>query len=254
VQDLQSDQIPQVVGSYGDKPQIELLAWPYFPLLMPNNEHPITKNLDNVLSVFPNSIDTIKTPGIRKTILLATSNNARRLSTPAIVSFNSLKTEEDMKTFNQANIPVAVLLEGEFTSLYSNRLPRSVMDTLSTVYGQPFLSSARSTNQMIVTSDADLVFNVVANNRDPRKTPMGWNQYTERQYANKDFFLNCMEYLVNPSGILEARSKNLTLRLLDPKKVEESKTKWQLINIAIPIILVLIFGFIYQALRRRKYQ
>lgn len=254
VQDLQSDQMPQVVGSYGDKPQIELLAWPYFPLLMPNNEHPITKNLDNVLSVFPNSIDTIKTPGIRKTILLATSNNARRLSTPAIVSLNSLKTEEDMKTFNQANIPVAVLLEGEFTSLYSNRLRRSVMDTLNTVYGQPFLSSAKSRNQMIVTSDADLVFNVVAKNRDPRKTPMGWNQYTERQYANKDFFLNCIEYLVNPSGILEARSKNLTLRLLDPKKVEESKTKWQLINIAVPIILVLIFGFIYQALRRRKYQ
>ena len=83
---------------------------------------------------------------------------------------------------------------------------------------------------------------------------MGFNQFTQRMYANKDFFLNCVEYLVNPSGILETRSKDFTLRLLDPKKVEESKTKWQLINIGVPIVLILVFGFIYQALRRKKYQ
>ena len=107
---------------------------------------------------------------------------------------------------------------------------------------------------MVVVSDADIVINVVTQRRDPKDTPMGWNQFTERQYANKDFFLNCIEYLVNPSGILEARSKDFTLRLLDPKKVEEGKTRWQLINIGIPVILILIFGFSYQAIRRKKYQ
>lgn len=260
VQDLQSDQIPQVVGNYGGQPQIELVSWPYFPLLTPYINHPISKNLDNVLSIFPNSIDTIKTSGVNKTVLLSTSANARSLNTPAIVSFNSLKTEEDMKTFTQKNIPVAVLLEGKFTSLYANRFSAVVADSqsqntfrpgMARVYNGPFLASS-SSNKMIVISDADLVANVVTQNEGPK--PMGFNQFTQRQYANKDFFLNCVEYLVNPSGILEARSKDLTLRLLDPKKVEESKTTWQFINIGIPVILILIFGFIYQALRRKKYQ
>jgi len=254
VQDLQSDQIPQVVGNYGGQPQIEILPWPYFPLLTTNNEHPITKNLDNVLSIFPNSIDTIRVSGIKKTILLSTSANARSLSTPAIVSLNSLQTEEDMKTFNQKNIPVTVLLEGKFSSIFSNRISSALADTLAKMYGQPFLPSSQFDNKMIISSDADLVMNEVTQSRDPQKTPMGWNQYTQRTYANKDFFLNCLEYLVNPSGILETRSKDFTLRLLDPKKVEASRTKWQLINIAVPILGVLIFGFIYQALRRKKYQ
>jgi gliding-associated putative ABC transporter substrate-binding component GldG len=253
VQDLQSDQIPQVVGSYGGQPQIELVSWPYFPLLSSASDHPISKNLDNVLSIFPNSIDTIKTSDVKKTILLSTSDNARRLSTPAIVSFNSLKTEEDMKTFNEAHIPIVVLLEGTFTSLYSNRISKALADTLERSYGQPFLSSSRA-NKMVITSDADIVMNVVTPNRDPRKTPMGWNQFTERQYANKDFFLNCVEYLVNPSEILQTRSKDFTLRLLDPKKVDQNKTVFQFANIGIPIVLILLFGFIYQLLRKRKYQ
>ena len=158
-----------------------------------------------------------------------------------------------MKTFDQQHIPIAVLLEGRFSSLYANRFS-AVTDDPSTT-GRPFnqsFTASSSLNKMIVISDADLVANVVTQNEGPK--PMGFNQFTERQYANKDFFLNCVEYLVNPSGILEARSKDLTLRLLDQKKVDESKTTWQFVNIGLPIILILIFGFIYQALRRRKYQ
>lgn len=257
VQDLQSDQIPQVVGTYGGQPQIELLAWPYFPLLSPAFNHPISKNLDNVLSIFPNSIDTIKTAGVKKTILLSTSDNARTLSTPAIVSLNTLKTEEDMKSFNRKNIPVAVLLEGRFTSLFANRFGAVAADSTSGAvsqarpFNQPFLPSSVE-NKMIIASDADLVVNVFKPNEGP--TPMGFNQFTERQFANKDFFLNCVEYLVNPSGILEARSKDLTLRLLDPKKVEQQKATWQFVNLGIPVILILLFGFIYNELRKRKYR
>lgn len=194
VQDLQSDQIPQVVGNYGGQPQIELVAWPYFPLLIPGNLHPISKNLDNVLSIFPNSMDTIRTGNVKKTILLTTSANARSLSTPAIVSLNSLKTEEDMKTFNQKNIPVAVLLEGNFASLYSNRFSAVIADTSSRnvvtgekprLFNQPFVALSPST-RMIIVSDADIVANVVTQNEGPK--PMGFNQFTQRQYANKDFF------------------------------------------------------------------
>lgn len=252
VQDLQCDRLPLVVGNMGDKPQMELQDWPYFPLLSSYSGHPISKNMDLVLSMFPNSIDTVKATGVRKTVLLATSSNGRTLSTPAIVSLNSVKTEEDLKTFNKANIPVAMLLEGRFSSLFTNRLSQAKMDTLAGIYKQPFRATSDDENQMIVISDADIATNVFSPKQGP--LPMGFNQFTNYQYANRDFILNCIEYLVNPSGILETRSKDYTLRLLDPEKVENEKSQWQLINIGVPVLLVVLFGFIYQTVRKRKYQ
>lgn len=252
VQDLQCDKVPLVVGNYGDKPQMQLTDWPYFPLLNSYSNHPIAKNLGQVLSLFPNSIDTIKTAGISKTILLASSANSRTLVTPAMVSLNSVKTEDDIKTFNRAHIPVAVLLEGRFSSLYSNRLSGAVLDTLANMFHQPFLPQASVATKMIVLSDADIVSNVFSQQQGPLE--MGLNQFTQTQYANKDFILNSIEYLVNNSGILETRSKDFTLRLLDPKKVESDKTFWQAINIGAPVLLILLFGAVFQALRKRKYQ
>lgn len=252
VQDLQCDKVPLVVGNFGDKPQMQLTDWPYFPLLSSYTSHPISKNLNQVLSIFPNSIDTIKTPDIAKTILLASSANARSLITPAIVSLNSVKTEEDIRTFNKAHIPVAVLLEGKFSSLYSNRLGQSTLDSMDKIYQQPFLRNTSVANKMIVISDADVAGNVFSQQQGPLE--MGFNQFTQTQYANRDFILNCVEYLVNPSGILDARSKDFTLRLLDPKKIESGKNFWQIINIGLPVLLVLLFGFVFQFLRKRKYQ
>ena len=252
VQDLQCDKVPLVVGNYGDKPQMQLTEWPYFPLLNSYSGHPIAKNLGQVLSLFPNSIDTIKTAGISKTILLASSANSRTLVTPAMVSLNSVKTEDDIKTFNRSHIPIAVLLEGKFSSLYSNRLSGAVLDTMANLYQQPFLPQASVPTKMIVISDADIVSNVFSQQQGPLE--MGLNQFTQTQYANKDFILNSLEYLVNNSGILETRSKDFTLRLLDPKKVESDKTFWQIINIGGPVLLILLFGAVFQALRKRKYQ
>ncbi len=250
VQDLQCDKFPLVVGSVGDQPQIDLVDWPYFPLLDPQPASPITSNLGKVLSVFPNSVDTIKTPGIKKTILLTGSANGRSLITPAIVSFNSVKTQEDLKTFNRPHIPVAVLLEGAFPSLYSNRLTQSYQDSLKTLYNQPFRSNSVST-KMVVISDADIVSNVVTQQDGPLE--MGVNQFTKANYANKDFILNTIEYLVNPTGIMETRAKDYTLRLLDTKKLENGRNNWTLINIGLPVLLVVLFGLVFQTLRRRKY-
>jgi ABC-2 type transport system permease protein len=249
VQDLQCEKIPMVVGNYGSQPQVEFMQWPYFPLLSSYSNNAISKNLDRVLSIFPNSIDTVKAPGVRKTILLATSDNSRILSTPAMVSLNTVKTQEDLNTFNKRQVPVAVLLEGTFTSLYANRPPANA-DTLANVYGQPFRSSSVE-NKMIVVADADIVTNVVTQNEGP--LPMGMDQFNKYQYANKDFLLNSLEYLVDPSGILTTRSKDYTLRLLDPKKVEEQRTTWQIVNLGLPLVLVLIAGAIFQFIRKRKY-
>lgn len=251
LQDLQCDKIPLVVGNYGSQPQMQLMPWPYFPTLSSYSNHPIAKNLDNVLSIFPNSLDTIKN-NIRKTVLLASSERSRTLSTPAIVSLNSVKTEEDKKTFNQPFVPVAVLLEGRFSSLYTNRLSTGMLDTLAGLYKQPFRAATEKESKMIVVSDADIVTNVVTAKEGP--LPMGYNQFTNYQYANKDFFLNCIQYLTDSSGILETRSKDFTLRLLDPQKTEDDRVKWQLLSIGLPVVLVLLFGAVYQAVRKRKYQ
>jgi len=251
LQDLQCDKIALAVGSMGDKPQMQLVPWPYFPLLNSYNDHPIAKNLNVVLSIFPNSIDTVEAEGIRKTILLASSANARTLGTPAIVSLNSARTEEEVKTFNRKNIPVAVLLEGRFTSLFANRISTGMKDSLAAVFRQPYLPVAMLENQMIVIADADIASNVVTQNEGP--LAMGMNQFTKTQYANKDFITNCIEYLVNSSGILSTRAKTFTLRLLDPAKMEAGKTRWQIINVTVPVVLVLLLAIVYQAAIRRKF-
>lgn len=252
VQDLQCDKLPLAVGSMGDKPQMQLVPWPYFPLLSAYNDNPISSNLNTVLSIFPNSMDTVEAEGIKKTILLATSDNTRTLSTPAIVTLNSVRSEEDLKTFNKKNIPIAVLLEGKFKSLFANRISAATADTLATLNKQPFLSESAVENKMIVIADADIAANVVTQNDGP--LTMGTNQFTKTRYANKDFIINAIEYLVNPSGILSARSKDLVLRLLDPAKIEKEKIKWQFINVGVPVLLILAFAFIYQAIRNKNYK
>jgi ABC-2 type transport system permease protein len=251
VQDLQCEKVPLVVGNIGNQPQMQFLPFPYFPLLSCYSNHPIAKNLDNVLSIFANSIDTVKAPGIQKTVLLATADHSRTLSTPAIVSWNSVKVEQDARTYTRAHVPVAMLLEGKFNSLYTNRISSATRDSLDKFYRHPFQSSNDFENKMIVISDADIVMNVVTQNEGPLF--MGMHQFNKYQYANKDFFLNCLEYLTNSSGILEARSKDYTLRLLDTTKFEDNRSYWQFFNIGIPTLLVTLLGLLFTWLRKRKY-
>jgi gliding-associated putative ABC transporter substrate-binding component GldG len=251
LQDMNCDQMPLAVGSVGGKPQIQLVSWPYFPLLTPSDHSPISRNLEPVLGIFVNSMDTVKAPGIDKTILLSSSDYARVLKTPAIVSWESVKQAADPANFKDKDVPAGVLLEGQFHSLYENRLSAAQRDTLQGL-GHPFLPSARQPGKMIVVADGDLILNQVSGKTGPLN--MGTNRYTEEQYANKDFFMNCMEYLTDPTGIIETRNKQLVLRNLDMQKVAEERTQWQLINIALPVLLVIGAGAVYQQVRKRKYQ
>lgn len=250
IADKHCDVIPVEVGSVGGQSQKQLLPWPYAPLLQPGSQHAIVKNQADVLAQFANSIDTVEANGITKTILLATSVNSYTMATPARVELNSLQKEEDVKKFNRKNIPVAVLLEGKFSSLYANRASQAQLDTLKT-YQQPFLSETINPGKVIVVSDADIVMNQVSEIVGP--LPMGTNKYTKNGYANKDFFLSCVEYLANKNNVLEAKAKDYTLRLLDVKKVSEERSSWQVINIVVPILLVCFFAFIFQWWRKRKY-
>jgi gliding-associated putative ABC transporter substrate-binding component GldG len=249
LQDMQSDKLPQLSGDAGNAQQQRLVDWPFFPILNGTN-HPITKNLDGVRALFPNTIDTVKAAGIKKTFLLRSSANARVLPAPAIVNFEFMQIAPDIKQFTVHDTAVAVLLEGKFNSLYANRASATQLDSLNRM-GVPFRTSAPEDTRMIVVADGDIATNQFSQVRGP--LAMGENLFTKYTYANKEFFTNSLEYLVNPSNILETRAKSYTLRLLDPVKVKDQKTTWQLINIALPILLVILAGWIYQQVRKKKY-
>jgi gliding-associated putative ABC transporter substrate-binding component GldG len=249
VQDKQSDVLPQAVGMVGDQPQIELLPWPYFPLLYSQSNHPIAKNLDAVVMQFPNSIDTVKAEGIEKSILLTSSNTTRTENAPLIVTVEILKRLDNAAAFKQSNVPLAVLLQGKFNSLFANRLPRTVADSLAAM-GTPFLANASKPGQVLITGDGDWVLNGFS-----REGPlaMGTNPYTQYQFANKNFLLNAIDYMTDETGIMATRSKDFTLRLLDPKKLEASGNQWRMLNIGLPLLLLLMAAGIMQWLRRKRY-
>jgi gliding-associated putative ABC transporter substrate-binding component GldG len=255
VMDLQCDFMPFVVGGSAANPQYEFLHWNYYPLFEPGGNHTINKNTGLIAGRFVNSMDTITAAGIKKTVLLSSSSNSRTISTPALISLNENRNSPEDAKFKKSNIPVGVLLEGKFTSLYRNRISRVQMDSLA-LYGTPFKDMSANDNKIIVIADGDIVLNDISPKDGP--LPMGLNFYTlntqyEYQFANRDFLLNCLEYLVNKPGIIETRNKDIVLRLLDTKKVKEQKTTWQLINIALPVLLVILSGLIYQQIRKRKY-
>ena len=251
VMDLQCDYLPFDVNGNG---QFEFLPWNYFPVLEGNNNHPINKNLGFVVGRFVNSIDTVEAEGISKTILLSSSANSRTISTPALISGKeNVNAPEDAK-FNKTHIPVAVLLEGKFISLYRNRLSQAMRDSLAR-YDQPYLPQNVSGTKMIVVSDGDMVLNSVFKNNP---LPMGANPFTygsqrDIPFANGNFLENCMEYLVNENNLMEAKSKEYVVRLLDSKKVKQEKTTLQIINIIVPVLTVILFALLFGWLRKRKY-
>lgn len=267
VMDLQCDLIPMVVGGSRDNPQIEFLHWNYFPMLNPGT-HQLDKNLGYVSSRFANSIDTIQVNDVHKSPLLVSSSNSRIISTPALISLNENKNAPEDEKFKRNAIPVSMLLEGQFTSLFKNRISQAQNDTLA-AHGVNFIDKSVNT-KMIITADGDIVFNDYIPSdqagQPPIPLPMGWNKYTYTEYmkqsemgklfipvANREFLLNCVEYLISNPAIAETRNKDIVLRLLDSKKIKAQKTTWQFVNIALPVLLIILFGFIYQQIRKRKY-
>ena len=248
--DLQCDFLPFDVNGNG---QFEFLHWNYFPLFQSKSNHLINKHIGLVAGRFVNSMDTVKAGGLTKTILLSSSANSRIISAPALISGDENRNAPEDDKFKSKDIPAAILVEGKFNSLYANRVSTATMDSMDR-YGTPFQSSCIYPNKMIIISDGDIPLNSVSQNNP---IPMGVNPFTvqsqyQYQFANKDFVQNCLGYLINNSGLIEAKAKDYTLRLLDAKKIEQ-RTTWQLINIVLPVLLVLLFAAAYQFWRKRKY-
>jgi ABC-2 type transport system permease protein len=246
IMDLNALPIPVVTGKIGNQPQTSFLPWYYFPILLPTSSHPIVKNLNAIKTEFISSIDTIENE-VKKTILLTSSRYSRLINTPVIIDLDIMKKQPDERLYNKPFQPVAVLLEGEFKSNFANRLNSEIAENENI----KFLDKSKPT-AMIVISDGDIIKSQFHYSKG-FPLPLGYDQYTGQTFGNKEFILNCMNYLCDETGLITVRSRELKLRLLDKTIIEKSKIKWQLINILIPIILISILSFLMYYIRKSNF-
>lgn len=246
VMDMQATPIPITTGFVGDRPQINLIPWFYFPLVSPASDHPMVRNLNAVRTEFVSTIDTVMAEGVQKTFLLQSSPYTRIEQTPARISFDIMEQRVDESLYSEGSKPVAVLLEGEFPSLYTNR--RSPVADLPRDYQR--LDKGEST-AMVVVADGDIIRNQFDNREQP--LPLGYDRFLDQTFGNADFILNAINYLNDDRGIMESRAREVRLRMLDRNRVSQNRLAIQLVNVAVPVILLLVFGFIRFFLRKKKY-
>ncbi len=243
VLDINSGQFPVVAGNMGNRPQIQMIPWPFFPLITNFSKHPAVRNLDAILTQFTSTIDTVKAKGIRKTPLLFTTAYTKVLGSPVRVAFNDLRNELIPDRFTDGIQNIGYLLEGKFISLYANRLiPGGFQKEKFRVNGE--------NGKVIVIADGDLIRNEL----DPETgspLALGKEPFSKATYANDQFILNLLDYMVDDSGLIETRSREVRIRPLDKVKLKEQRTKWQGINLGVPVLLVLLMG-IFKWYRRKR--
>ncbi|MHA8051354.1 gliding motility-associated ABC transporter substrate-binding protein GldG [Aquirufa sp. ROCK-SH2] len=237
--------IPLEVGNFGNKPSLQLMPWPAFPLLMANPNSVITKNLDAIYAKYPSSIDTISGSNLKKSILLSTSAFTQTQNAPATLPFSASGKDFDPEKYKSGQKAIAYLLEGQFKSMFKNRIAPD--DTLSNY----FVENSKQNGALIVVGDGDVPLNSI----DPNtKGPMalGFDPFSKHTFANKDFILNAFNYLLDDNKSLLARNKNIQLRPLDKSKIENEKSFWQGLNIIVPILFAAILSLLI--ILYRKYQ
>jgi len=240
VNDMYSAPITLAIGE-GNDAQFQPIQWQYSPLAASNPNHAITNNLNLVKFDFASQIDTLKNDDVSKTVLLRSSQLTKLDGVPREISLDIVTQEPDPKTYTKGLQPLAVLLEGEFTSVYNNRV-------------KPFnLSNDRTKSdatKIIVIADGDVIKNDVVRNKPQQ---LGFDRWTGESFGNKEFLENAVNYLLDDNKLIDIRTKEVAIAFLDSKKIEAQKTKWQFINIALPLLLLGIFGFVFKYLRRKKY-
>ena len=240
IKDLYAAQISLATGTVGNQTQFQNLDWFYHPLVDGNPNHAITKNISPVRLQFANQIDTLKN-NIKKTPLLMSSPLTQKIGTPTIIELQSIAEEPLEKEYIAGNQLFAVLLEGDFNSAYKNRV-------------KPFESKLykekTSNNKMIVIADGDVAKNQILKGKP---TDLSRDKWTNQTFGNKDFLINAVDYLLDDSGLIELRNKSLKINILDKQKTYKERTFWQFLNVLLPIILLFLFGIVFNYLRKRKY-
>lgn len=245
LQDAVCIQYPINTAPKGQSARFSPAPFYYAPLALPNPNHPLSRNLNNVLLEFSSSVDLVgETENIKGSIILSTSAYGRKVNTPVEVNLLSATNPPDKRLFNQANIPIGILLEGKFESAFINRITSQL--------GIDLIKPQSPENKMIIISDGDIIKNKVRYyNGQTQIQPLGHDQYSGQTFGNRDFLLNCIDYLNDDIGLMNIRSKVVKLRLLDKVKLRAEKTKWQLINTISPILIIIVFGTVYNIVRKK---
>ena len=245
--DIRCRPIPLPVGMVGETPQYRFCPWFYFPEIVPLSEHPIVRNLDLIKTDFISSIDLIDND-VKKTVLLTSSEYTRVKNNPAVIDLNDARMEPDQRLYNKSRLPVAVLLEGEFRSTWRNRLTPELMEQDAIGYRE-----VSKPTKMIVFSDGDIIKNRYDADKE-MAYPVGYDSYTRTLYANKELLLNAVNYLVGDEGLMDSRSRSITLRKLDESKTRERRSFYQIINIIAPLLLLGAAAVVITIVRKKKYR
>ncbi len=250
IKDIQCAVIPVNTSVSSAQPKFAPAPWLYFPLLNGLDNNPITKNLNMIKSEFPSVLDTVgNNSEVKKQVILTSSYSSKVLNIPLLVSLREVSEQPDPSTFVMPNNPIAVIMEGNFESVFKNRLIDKYIEGFQFEYKEKSVAT-----KMIIVSDADIIRNDIRQRADGVFiTPLGYDRYTKQTYGNKEFVMNAVHYLVDESGILDMRSREFKLRLLDKTKIQNEKTRWQVINSVLPVLFIIAFAFLVTYLRKRKY-
>ncbi len=246
VLDLQHQYITMNMAPAGTTPQFKQFPWPYWPMIQSQQDHPIVNGLDLIKFNYAGTIDTLETePGISKRVILRSSKYARVLKSPVRIDLRQAFTQYNEQMFDRQYLPMAVLLEGSFESAYKGRIPLDI--EASKEIG--FKDKSPFTRQLIF-ADGDIVSN---NIRNGIIEEMGYDRATGYRFANKELLLNSMNYLCEDATLIGVRSRQLSTRVLDIKRIRQSRLKWQLYNNLLPIGIITVFGLLAYWLRKRRY-
>jgi gliding-associated putative ABC transporter substrate-binding component GldG len=236
---------PVMAGNFGDQQQLVPLPWPFFISAGKMAAHPITKGLDQVMFKFASSLDTVKAVGVRKTPLVFSSDFTKKSPAPARLAFEDMADEPDLNEFGLKNLPLLYLLEGNFISFFRNRfLPEGVEKATFKEQG--------NIGKVIVAGTGSL-FQSDLNPSDGNPLVLGQDPFSSTQYANRQLLLNSINFLVEPEGIITTRTKQFQIRPLNKIKVQQEKTKWQVINIIVPVFLFSLLGIVWIVIKKRSY-
>lgn len=241
IKDMQAVPIALATGKRGSETQYQNYPWLYSPFIFNDNKHPVVNNIDGIKFEFTNPIDTLKN-NIKKTVLLQSSPYSRKVGAPVEVNLEMVNEKPKAEDYIPGNFPVAILLEGKFHSVFENRV---------LAFKSPSFKASSKASKMIVISDGDIIKNQLDEQGQPME--LGFDKWTNQLYANKEFLMNCVNFLLDDNGLINIRSKEVDLPLLDKEKVHEEYTYTQFLTIGLPLVILLIFGVSFTYLRKRHF-
>ncbi len=243
IMDIQCDKIPVITNFNVNQPSKSLFPWFYNPLIISKNNHPITKNIDAIKTSFISTIDTIRSSKVHKKIILKTSPYTKLLYSPHRVSLNILEEKGSIEKYNDGPLNTGVILSGKFKSFFENSVPLK----------NNKIKKESVETEMIFFSDGDIIKNDVNSNNKPYE--IGYNPFSKEIFqGNKQLIINSIHYLTGNKKLLDLRRNNFKIRLLDKKEISVNKIKWQILNIFFPLIIVLIFGLIFNLIRNKQFK